>query len=65
MIDRNGRPERPIITFQCRGAEQRAEEERGSSKQAVVAHWTRLSQNCSKGGTGDRPSGSAQKPQQS
>ena len=33
MIDRNGRPERPIITFQCSS---------GSSKHAVVALWTRL-----------------------
>ena len=43
MIDRNGRPERPIITFQCREGQRRGGQ--GSSKHAVVAHWTRLSQN--------------------
>ena len=54
MIDRNGRPERPIITFQCR-----VERGRGSSKHAVVAHWTRLSQNCS-GGREGGPTDSAE-----
>ena len=49
MIDRNGRPERPIITFQCGRAEQ-GRGGQGSSKHGVVAHWTRLSQN----GSGER-----------